>query len=130
MNRGLVAEGRPYLLIGFGRWGTSDPWLGVPVLWSQISGARAIIESSLPNIEADPSQGSHFFHNVTGFRVLYFTVKHTGRYRVDWDWLDRQLVTAETLFVRHLRLETPLTAKVDGRTGRGIIVRTPGGGDA
>lgn len=130
MNRELVAEGRPYLLVGFGRWGTSDPWLGVPVLWSQISGARAIIESSLPNIEADPSQGSHFFHNVTGFRVLYFTVKHTGRYRVDWDWLDRQPAAAETPFVRHLRLEAPLIAKVDGRTGRGIIVRSSDEGDA
>lgn len=130
MNRELVAQGRPYLLIGFGRWGTSDPWLGVPVLWSQISGARAIIESSLPDIEADPSQGSHFFHNVTGFRVLYFTVKHTGRYRIDWGWLDRQPAAAETRFVRHLRLEAPLTAKVDGRTGRGVIVRTPDRGDA
>lgn len=130
MNRELVAEGRPYLLIGFGRWGTSDPWLGVPVLWSQISGARAIIESSLPNIEADPSQGSHFFHNVTGFRVLYFTVKHSGRYRVDWEWLDRQPAAAETSFVRRLRLEVPLVAKVDGRTGRGIIVRSPDGRDA
>ena len=77
MNRELVAEGRPYLLIGFGRWGTSDPWLGVPVLWSQISGARAIVESSLPDIEADPSQGSHFFHNVTGFpRALLHREAH------------------------------------------------------
>jgi hypothetical protein len=130
MNRELVADGRPYLLVGFGRWGTSDPWLGVPVLWSQISGARAIIESSLPNIEADPSQGSHFFHNVTGFHVLYFTVKHTGRYRIDWDWLDRQPAAAETRFVRHLRLEVPLTVKVDGRTGRGLIGRPPDRGDA
>ncbi len=125
MNRQLVAEGRPYLLLGFGRWGTSDPWLGIPVLWSQISGARAIVESSLPNIEADPSQGSHFFHNIVGFRVLYFTVKHTARRRIDWQWLERQPVAAETRFVRHLRLPSPLTVKVDGRTGRGIIVRAP-----
>lgn len=130
INRGLVTEGRPYLLAGFGRWGTSDPWLGVPVRWSQISGARAIIESSLPGLEADPSQGSHFFHNVTGFRVLYFTVKHTGKYRVDWAWLDRQASSAETRFVRHVRLEAPIIVTVDGRTGRGLIVRPPDKEDA
>jgi hypothetical protein len=130
INRELVTAARPYLLVGFGRWGTSDPWLGVPVQWSQISGARAIIESSLPGIEADPSQGSHFFHNVTGFRVLYFTVKHTGRYLVDWAWLDRQPASTETRFVRHVRLEAPLVARVDGRTGRGLITRPPGRGEA
>ncbi len=121
LNRELTAEERPYLLIGFGRWGTSDPWLGIPVQWGQISGARVIVESSLPTIQADPSQGSHFFHNVTGFRVLYFHVKHTGPYPIDWDWLNGCPAIAETRFVRHIRLDLPLYVAVDGRTGRGII---------
>lgn len=121
LNRQLRAEERPYLLCGFGRWGTSDPWLGIPVQWGQISGARAIVESSLPTIQADPSQGSHFFHNVTGFRVLYFHIKHTGPYPIDWDWLNGLPAVAETRFVRHVRLDDPLHVAVDGRTGRGII---------
>jgi hypothetical protein len=121
VNRKLLAEERPYLLIGFGRWGTSDPWLGIPVEWGQISGARAIVESSLPGCDADPSQGSHFFHNVTGFRVLYFSVKHTGRFPIDWEWLDRREAAAETPFLRHVRLESPLWVAVDGRSGRGLI---------
>jgi hypothetical protein len=125
VNRALAGSPRPYLLIGFGRWGTSDPWLGIPVEWGQISGARAIVESSLPDCDADPSQGAHFFHNVTGFRVLYFSVKHTGRFPIDWEWLDARAAAAETRFLRHVRLESPLRVAVDGRSGRGLI-RKPG----
>jgi hypothetical protein len=122
INRGLFDAGRPYLLIGFGRWGSSDPWLGVPVTWGQIAGAQAIIEASLPEINADASQGSHFFHNLTSFRVFYFSVRHTGKYRIDWDWLERQELVSETPFVRHVRLSHPLEVRVDGRSGRGVIV--------
>jgi hypothetical protein len=127
LNRALVESGRPYLLIGFGRWGSSDPWLGIPVKWAQISGAKAIVESSLPGIQADPSQGSHFFHNITSFRVFYFSVRHTDRYPIDWDWLDLQDLAMETPHVRHVRLTRPLRIKVDGRTGRGVICRPDGG---
>lgn len=127
MNRKLVDEKRPYLLIGYGRWGTSDPWLGIPVTWAQISGAKAIVESSLPGIQADPSQGSHFFHNITSFRVFYFSVRHTDRHPIDWGWLEGQGHLAETPHVRHARLKRPLRIRVDGRTGRGIIVRPDGG---
>ena len=80
INRSLVAEGRNYLLIGFGRWGTSDPPLGVPVAWGQISGARVIVEATLPDVQPDLSQGSHFFHNVLSFQVLYLSVEHHGPY--------------------------------------------------
>jgi hypothetical protein len=123
INRELVAEGTPYLLIGFGRWGSSDPWLGVPVDWGQISGARVIVEASRPDMIFDMSQGSHFFHNVISFRVLYLSLKHTGPYAIDWDWLTAQTSVRETAHVRHARLAAPLTVKVDGRGGRGVIRR-------
>jgi hypothetical protein len=120
LNRALVEAGRPYLLVGFGRWGSTDPWLGIPVRWDQISGARGIVEATLPQMNPEPSQGSHFFHNLTSFSVLYFTVPlHAGR-GVDWDWLARQEVVARTEHVRHVRTETPLVLRVDGRSRRGV----------
>ena len=122
VNQGLVAAGRTYVLIGFGRWGSSDPWLGIPVTWPQISGARVIVEATLPELNVDPSQGSHFFHNMTSFRVQYLTVRHTGPYPVDWDWLARLPAVAETAFIRHVRTPGPLCVKVDGRAGRGVIL--------
>lgn len=125
INRSLAADGGTCLLIGFGRWGSSDPWLGIPVKWGQISRARAIVEASMPTINADPSQGSHFFHNISSFRVLYFSVRHTDRYRIDWAWLARQGTVAETEHLRHVRIAAPLSIKVDGRSGRGVILRPP-----
>jgi len=120
LNRSLIDEARPYLLVGFGRWGSTDPWLGIPVRWDQISGARGIVEAALPQMNPEPSQGSHFFHNLTSFSVLYFTVPmHAGR-GVDWGWLARQQVVARTEHVRHVRTETPLVLRVDGRSRRGV----------
>lgn len=131
LNRGLAAAGRHFLLIGFGRWGSSDPWLGIPVGWAQISEARAIVEASLPQAQPDPSQGSHFFHNLMSLGVPYFTVRHTGPYAVDWPWLDAQAAVTETAFVRHVRFPAPLRIEADARTGRGVIRRggsvRPGG---
>jgi hypothetical protein len=121
MNRSLLEQGRPYLLIGFGRWGSSDPWLGIPVKWGQIAGAKVIIEATLPNMIIEPSQGSHFFHNITSFLVSYFYHFHGARPRINWRWLNTQTVEAETEFIRHVRLEHPLLVKVDGRCGRGGI---------
>ncbi|MBN2561046.1 MAG: hypothetical protein JXQ75_08960 [Phycisphaerae bacterium] len=123
MNVELVNARRPYLLIGFGRWGSADPWLGIPVDWPQISGAKVIVEATTPDMNVDPSQGSHFFHNITSFRVSYFCVHHAGAYKIDWDWLDKQHCVAEARFVRHVRLPVPLSVKVDGRNGRGVITR-------
>jgi len=121
-NCSLVREGKSYLLLGFGRWGSSDPWLGIPVVWSQICGAGAIVESTLPEMNVELSQGSHFFHNLTSFKVPYFTVRHTDREtKIDWQWLNRQKVVAETKFVRQIALESPLTILVDGRVGKGVI---------
>ncbi|MBU0641535.1 MAG: PEP/pyruvate-binding domain-containing protein [Planctomycetes bacterium] len=122
LNRALVAQERPYVLIGFGRWGSSDPWLGIPATWPQISGARVIVEATLPEMNVDASQGSHFFHNMISFHVQYFTVRHSGAYAIAWDWLDQQPAASETEFLRHVRLGAPLRVRVDGRHGRGVIL--------
>jgi hypothetical protein len=121
MNTRLMAEGRRYVLFGFGRWGTSDPWLGIPVKWGQICGAKVVIEATRPGMVVEPSQGSHFFHNITSFRVSYFYVHHGLKPGIDWEWLEAQPTMAETEFLRHVRLPRPLRVKVDGRTGRGAI---------
>ena len=121
LNQSLMDEGRPYLLIGFGRWGSADPWLGIPVDWGQICGAKVIIEATLPNMNVDPSQGSHFFHNISSFKVSYLSVRFDRDRPVDWGWLGAQETVAEMDFVRHARLRTPLRIKVDGRKGRGAI---------
>ncbi len=120
-NKNLVEQKRPYLLIGFGRWGSSDPWLGIPVEWNQISGARAIIEATLPNMNVEFSQGSHFFHNLSSFQICYFLIYYSGKYKIDWLWLNSQKEIARTDFVRHVALSSPLAIKVDGRRGRGIV---------
>ena len=123
INRRLHDEGRRYLLIGFGRWGSSDPWLGIPVDWGNISGAQVIVEASLPDMHVELSQGSHFFHNLTSLQLCYFSLMHTGSYHIDWDWLERQNKMFEMDFVRHLRIDEPLTVKVDGRNRRGVVLR-------
>jgi hypothetical protein len=123
LNDTLREEGAEAVLIGFGRWGSSDPWLGVPVNWSQIGQARVIVESTLPRMQVDMSQGSHFFHNLTSFQVPYFSVPQGGKGRIDWTWLERQPAQGETEHLRWLRLEKPLVVRVDGRQGRGYVRR-------
>lgn len=126
VNRQLQQERRPFLLIGFGRWGSSHPSLGIPVDWSQISGARTIVEATLPEMNVELSQGSHFFHNLSSFRTSYFMVRHGGRFRVNWDWLNRQQVVYETELIRHARTAANLSVRVDGRTRRGVILASAG----
>jgi hypothetical protein len=123
-NSKLLAEKIPYLLIGVGRWGTLDPWLGIPVNWDQISGARAIVESSFKDFMVTPSQGSHFFQNLTSFMISYFTVntfKEEGF--VDWDWLFDQPLTEEMSYTKHIRLKKPLIIKMNGQQNKGIILK-------
>jgi len=123
-NEKLLAEKRPYLLIGVGRWGSLDPWLGIPVKWDQISGAKVIVEAGFKDMEVDPSQGSHFFHNITSFRISYFTINSTTQDGfVDWEWLRANPSVEEKQFVRHIRLEKPVVAKVDGHRNKGIILK-------
>jgi hypothetical protein len=122
INRELQHQRRPYLLIGFGRWGSSHPSLGIPVDWSQISGARAIVEAMIPEMNVELSQGSHFFHNLSSFRASYFMVPEGGTVGVNWYWLNAQPVVEETQFVRHVRPRVPLALRVDGRTRRGVVL--------
>ena len=110
-----------YLLIGFGRWGSSDPWLGIPVDWSNISGAKVIVEATLENMNVDLSQGSHFFHNLTSFNVSYFSVPFTSKYKIDWEWLLNCKHEEKSDLVSHIKLESPLIIKVDGKNGCGVI---------
>ena len=122
INRELREQRRPFLLIGFGRWGSSHPSLGIPVDWSQISGARAIVEATLPEINVELSQGSHFFHNLSSFRASYFMVRHDGPFKINWEWLNQQPIVQETELVRHVRLLDALTIRVDGRNARGVVL--------
>jgi hypothetical protein len=124
INRVLVEEHRPYLLLGFGRWGSSQPTLGIPVDWSQISGAKTIVETTLPEMNVELSQGSHFFHNLSSFRASYFMVRHDGLFSINWDWLNSQAVVTESEQVRHVRLAAPVLVKVDGRTARGVVMQS------
>lgn len=123
-NAKLNASGIPYLLIGVGRWGSNDPWLGIPVAWDEVSGARVIVEAGFRDLRVTPSQGSHFFQNLTAFQVGYFTVNpDAGEGFVDWQWLGLQPAVEERGCVRHLRFEVPLLVIMDGRSGRGTIFK-------
>jgi hypothetical protein len=126
LNEALVAEGRPYVLIGLGRWGSSDPWLGIPVEWSQVAGARVIVEARAAESGVEMSQGAHFFHNLISFDVPYFSVAGGKAGDVRWERLSSLPVRHEGAFVRHVASETPLVVKVDGRTGRGVILLSAG----
>jgi hypothetical protein len=121
INHRLVAEGHPYLLIVYGRLGTTDPPFGIPVSWWQISGAKVIVEASLPDMHVELSQGSHFFHNVISSQVGYFSVSHRGRFPIKWDWFQSQQTVTETDFVRHVKLAAPLRVQIDGKSARGVI---------
>jgi CheY-like chemotaxis protein len=123
-NHELVSEGRPYVLLGVGRWGSSDPWLGIPVTWEEIAGARVIVEASFQDMRVTPSQGSHFFQNLATMQVGYFTADGTSKTGfVDWDWVAAQPEASRRTFTRRLTFDSPLIVKMDGRTNHGIIVK-------
>jgi hypothetical protein len=122
LNHALFKKNRKYLLIGPGRWGTADRWLGIPVKWKDISGVGAIIETAAQNLKADPSQGSHFFHNITSLGISYFTTSQNKKDFIDWEWLQSLPAAKQTTYLKHIKLAKPLTIKIDGKTSRGIIV--------
>ncbi len=123
-NGVLAAENRPYLLIGVGRWGSNDPWLGIPVEWDEISGARVIVEAGFHDFRVTPSQGSHFFQNLTAFQIGYFTVNpDAGEGSVDWEWLSEQPAVAEDGCVRHLRFDAPMQVVMNSRQSQGVIFK-------
>ncbi len=123
INSRLRDEGRNYVLIGYGRWGSSIPTLGIPVVWSDISEAKALVECSLADFRVDPSQGSHFFQNLTSFNAGYISVDEFSRHTdfIDFNTLESMPAVSESAFIRHIRLETPLTVCVDGRNGKAVI---------
>ena len=121
MNSQLVAEGRKFLLIGPGRWGSADRWLGIPVNWNEICGVGAMVETTFTKLKADPSQGSHFFHNITTLGINYITISEYGKDFLDWSWLTSLAVTTETSYVAHIKLDKPFTLKVDGRKSRCVM---------
>jgi CheY-like chemotaxis protein len=126
-NNNLSAEGTPYLLIGVGRWGSSDPFLGIPVTWDQIAGVRVIVEAGFRDFRVTPSQGTHFFQNLTSCRVGYFTVNpEVGEGFVDWEWLADQPAVSENGCVRHLRFSSPISVSMDGKRNQGIISKPIG----
>ncbi|MCD6555794.1 MAG: phosphoenolpyruvate synthase [Bacteroidales bacterium] len=124
LNNQMVEEDKNYILIGPGRWGSSDPWLGIPVVWSQISAARLIVESGLENYQIEPSQGTHFFQNLTSFKVGYFTInpfKKDGFW--DLDFFSEAKAVYEDDFVKHIRFNSELLIKIDSKRSKGIILK-------
>jgi len=127
LNAKLNESGTPYLLIGVGRWGSNDPWLGIPVEWDEISGARVIVEAGFRDFRVTPSQGSHFFQNLTAFQVGYFTVNpDAGEGFVDWEWLGSAPAVEERGCVRHLHFDAPLVVVMNGRNSRGMVFKPEG----
>ena len=124
LNTKLTLDNRQYLLIGVGRLGSNDPWLGIPVEWDEISGARVIVEAGFRDFRVTPSQGSHFFQNLMAFQVGYFTVNpDAGEGSVDWTWLAEQQAVEELGCVRHLRFPEPLLVMMNGKTREGMIFK-------
>jgi len=123
INRKFLNEDKNYILIGPGRWGSSDYWLGIPVKWPHISAARVIVEAGLKNYHVDPSQGTHFFQNLTSFGVGYFTINtYTGDGVLQKELLDQMPAVEETEFVRHVRFDNPLKIMMDGKKQQGVVL--------
>ncbi len=125
LNRNLRQDGCHSILIGPGRWGSRDPWLGIPVTWPQISSVRAIVETDFSDLQVEPSLGSHFFHNLTCFGVAFFAVhEHLDQGGVNWPWFQTHEPVSVELdgAIRHIRLERPAQVLVDGSSGRGVIL--------
>jgi CheY-like chemotaxis protein len=123
-NAKLVKEKKPYILIGVGRWGSLDKWLGIPVTWDQIAGASVIVESGFKDFEVMPSQGSHFFQNITSFRVGYFTINSNDQNGfINWDWLNSREPVEEMIYTRHLCFDDPITVKINAHQNKGIIIK-------
>ena len=121
INAGLLKGKRPYLLVGPGRWGSADRWLGIPVQWRNISGVGAMIELRNDKIKADPSQGSHFFQNITSLGIHYITVTEGSDDYFNWEWLNSLSSVQETTYLRHVTLDKPLTLKIDGKKSQCVI---------
>ena len=109
------------MLIGPGRWGTSDRWLRIPVSWNDISNVGVMVETTIESIKADPSQGSHFFQNITSLGISYITVLDKGEDFIDYEWLKKQPSKNETQFLRHISFKKPIKILVNGKTSQAVI---------
>jgi hypothetical protein len=121
INKAMLQENRKYVLIGPGRWGSADRWLGIPVGWAEICNVEAIVETAIDQIKAEPSQGSHFFHNITTMGINYISVSTDRKSFIDWEWITSLPVNGETSHVAHIQLEKPIIIKVDGRKLRCVM---------
>ena len=124
INKKFSDEDQQYILVGPGRWGSSDPWLGIPVIWPQISAAKIIVESGLDNFRIDPSQGTHFFQNLTSFKVGYLTINpfiHDGFF--DVDYLNKQEAVFEDKYLRHINFKEPLAVIIEGKNNKAAIFK-------
>jgi hypothetical protein len=123
INGKLLNEKRRYLLVGPGRWGSADRWLGIPVRWNDIAGVGAMVEASLEKLKADPSQGSHFFHNITSLGISYLTISDNDNDFLDWDWLQSLPKENETRYLKHVKLDNILNIKIDGKKSHAVILK-------
>lgn len=121
INKQLVHQNRKYLLIGPGRWGSADRWLGIPVTWHDISGVGAMIEAATDDLKADPSQGSHFFQNITSLGIGYLTISQNSSDFINWHWLQSLPTTEATTYLTHVKLDQPLTIKIEGKKSQAVI---------
>ena len=123
-NKKYKHENRPYILVGPGRWGTSDRWLGIPAKWDQISSARVIVEADYGDFVVEPSFGTHFFQNLITFQIGYLTINSSSAHNfIDWDWLNSIEAVSETEHVRHVRLEKAMKIMIDGRNGKAVVLK-------
>jgi len=121
LNQMMKNKSLQYILIGPGRWGSSDPWLGIPVRWDQINFVKILIETSFPGMDVDPSQGSHFFQNITSLKIGYFSIQTTQKDTLDWDTIHHQTVIQDLPYTQLIETKKPLTIKMNGRKGEGMI---------
>ena len=121
INKELIDQKIPYLLIGPGRWGSSDQWLGIPVQWSNIAGARAIVETPYKERHIDPSQGSHFFHDMIASDVMYLITKKVED--IDWNWIKNQKLKTKKGYIQHVKTERPIQVIVDGKKAEGVVIQ-------
>ena len=120
----MINESKNYILVGPGRWGSSDPWLGIPVQWNNISNTKAFIEYDLPNLHIDPSQGSHFFQNITSLQIAYLTIsKNRTNQLIDWEWLFNFSPVLEKKFTQVFDFTNPWEIQADGKNGIGVIYK-------
>jgi hypothetical protein len=121
INTKLMKENKPYILIGPGRWGSTDPWLGIPIIWSDIAGVKAIVETPYKEHHIDPSQGSHFFHDMIASQVIYLITKKQED--IDWNWIKKHKIIEQTEYLKLIETKESLKTIADGKKGIGLILK-------